>query len=240
MRVFKIKEKSVCYGYLFVAQAMDKAYIELIKGNFDYPLFFNEFARKDIYTINCDQTRMWILERVIPYERQNIAAILRENNLKAYNEYEMFILAKGKSSMDGTSLEEISMQDINDQIKERRQLLIQDFILDKSSLIVFFRNGATKMFSLPTEHSDNPFLSEFRDEIIFSQKERYSYVALFNSGKDINFSYDSLKAYLANNLLDASEVASIKGVTRQNISLQKKEGKLHPIKDRYYLKNDVL
>lgn len=240
MRVFKIKQKDVCYGYLFLAKGMNNAYIELIEGNLDYPVFFNIFVGKGEYTINSDLTKKWILERVIPYERQNIAAILKENNLKGYNEYEMFVLAKGKSSMDDTSIEEISSKDIDKQIIDRHAHLIQDFIFCGTSLIVFFKNGKTKQFNLTQEYNNAPFLSEFRDEIVFSLNERLSYLDLYKNGIDIKLSYDALKEYLANNLLEANDVAELKGVTKQNISLQKKSGKITPIKDKYFLKNDVL
>lgn len=239
MRIFKIKNKVSIYGYLYVSKKLDNAYVELMEGDLDYPIYFNIFAQKGIYTINCDLTKKWILERAIPYERQNIAAILKENNLKAYNEFEMFILSKGKSSMDDTSIEEISLNEVSEQIIKRHKMLIQDFILDDDSLLVFFKNGITKIVKLTFNYDSEPFLSEFRDEIIFTSKERLSYIDLYKKGEEIKFSFSALKKYLANNILDANELAEFKGVTKQNISLQKKNGKLSPINDKYYLKNDT-
>ena len=238
MRVFKIKNKDIIYGYLYVSKNLDNAYIELIEGDLDYPIFFNIFAQKGIYTINCDFTKKWILERVIPYERQNISAILKENNLKAYNEYEMFILSKGKSSMDDTSIEEISLNEVNKQIKERQEILIQDYIVDKDSILVFFKNDVTKIIKLEPQFDGEPFISEFRDEIIFSSVDRMSYMDLYNKGEEINISYSALKNYLSKNIINANELAKVKGVTKQSISLLKKKGTISPISDKYYLKND--
>ena len=42
-----------------------------------------------------ERSKIWVEQRIIPSDRQNIAEILRDNNLKEYDEFELLMLAMG-------------------------------------------------------------------------------------------------------------------------------------------------
>ena len=43
---------------------------------------------------------LWVNDRIIPKERQNIAEILRENKLNTYREIDMLELCMGRCTLD--------------------------------------------------------------------------------------------------------------------------------------------
>ena len=50
---------------------------------------------------------LWVTDRIIPKDRQNIADILRENGLKHYREIDMLELSMGRATYDDLYLERI-------------------------------------------------------------------------------------------------------------------------------------
>lgn len=54
-----------------------------------------------------DLARLWVTDRIIPKNRQNIADILKEAGLKTYREIDMLELCKGRCTFDDIYLERI-------------------------------------------------------------------------------------------------------------------------------------
>lgn len=71
------------------------------------PLMIAEFIKKNQRIIDHAWSLRWIQERVIPPERQNIGCILRENNMKFYDEFPFLLLNRGRSCQDECYLEQI-------------------------------------------------------------------------------------------------------------------------------------
>jgi len=238
--IYRIRNDYMTYGYLYISNDYNNCYIDIVDGLNEYPVFFHMFAQKGIYTLNEYWTKRWINERIIPYERQNINDILKNSNMKYYNDLLMIIKSKAKSSMDDNYLEEIKNVEKEIYIKKRKELLISDFIqIDDNNLIVFFNNGESKLFNYNEKINDIPFLYKFHNEIIFNQRIRFNYLELYYKGKSIPFSYNNLINYLNNNLLNAREVMDELSISKQSVyNLNKKED-IVVIKNNNYLKNNV-
>lgn len=239
MKIFSIKNKKETYGYLFINHDYDDCYIELIEDLDYYPIFFKQFVDKRKYIINSYWTYKWIGERIIPLERQNINTILKENNINYYNELKMLISSKGYSSMDDNFIEPIKYDFLDEQIKKRRERLIKDFIIIKSSkkIVVFLENDESKIFDYCSDTI--PFINQFGSEIIFTVKERYDYDYIFKNTPNSIFMFSDLKDYIELNLLSSSDITNTYGFKRQYLQTIKKKYKINPISHDLYLNNDI-
>lgn len=239
LKIYSIRNKEKIYGYLFISNNYEDCYIELVEGLDEYPILFNAFVLKNNYMINSYWTNKWINERIIPYSRQNINDILKENKIPYYNELLMLIASKAHSSMDDNYIVQISYDRIDDKTKARMSKHIVDFIYskDNNGLIVFFKNGDTKFYKV--ENNDIPFISTFNNEIIFNTKIRYSYLELYDKGTSFLLSYNDLKAYINNNVLSSSQVTSEFGFSRQYLYKLKNNNEIESLNNNLYLRENI-
>lgn len=239
MKALEIRNKENIYAYMFYTNNPDDTYyIELNENAVDYPVFFHLFIEKNKYVINNYFSEKFLNERIIPYERQNIGSILRENHMYNYNPIEFYIRAHGKSSMDDLFIRKIKLEEILDNVKERRKHLIKDFIVLKNNkMIIFFINGESKIIDIDN-NLNKPFLSTFGEEIIFDSKYRFDYDYLYNNGKNFPLLYDDLLNYMNDNIINSGDICEKYSISRQYVN-QKKEEFIR-INNNLYLKNDVL
>ena len=238
MKVYEIRNNEYVFAYFFYIPEKDECYIELNDAPY-YPVFFELFKNKGITTLNEDWTRNWIGERVIPADRQNIAQILKTNGYKTYNEIELLLASKAKSSMDDNFLKQISYNDISDYVNNKRKMLIKDFIkVSNNNLIIFFEDGASKEYHYTFQTEEEPFLTSFGNEIIFNSSYRISYEELYSKGKSFILNYDNLVEYLNKNILTSSDVQKELNVSRQYVGILEKNGAMR-IKNKFFLKNDL-
>lgn len=71
------------------------------------PFMMAYFVRRGIRHIDPEWSMRWVRERIVPSSRQNIGQILRDNNMKAYDEYALLVKNKGWSCQDEFYLEEM-------------------------------------------------------------------------------------------------------------------------------------
>ena len=90
MKVFKILdvENSLFIGVLLYYEKSGACVIELQESLDEWtaPLLFASYVKKGIFTIPRDISRLWIRERIIPSDRQNIGSILANHKLETYDE----------------------------------------------------------------------------------------------------------------------------------------------------------
>lgn len=80
----------------------------------EYPILFNLALKSDLVALPQDWVNIWIRERLIPPNRQNIGSILAAAGLKAYDEFGMLMYTTGRCAQDYCYLEElISDTEIN-------------------------------------------------------------------------------------------------------------------------------
>lgn len=71
------------------------------------PFMMSLFVKRGIRHIGADWSMRWVRERIVPSSRQNIGQILRENNMKNYDEHLLLIKNEGRSCQDDYHIEEI-------------------------------------------------------------------------------------------------------------------------------------
>lgn len=266
MKIFAIREESdkekKDLAYLLYYETEKRFYIELPEDAdpWETPLILSSFVKKGEKTVNSYWSKLWVSQRIIPSDRQNIGQILRDNKLKSYDEYELLMLSSGRCAQDDYYLYPIIQDELPKKIVRRFEKKIEDIIpLGNSNLLVFFRDGTIRKCDL------NAYFNEHKNfSILLRQPSYFSHVkiqvggygiewdenlsisdsVLYRMGKIIPLSTSDFIAFATERVINAAEAAQILNCSRQYINELVKSDKLHPIKtsdkSTLFLKSEVL
>ena len=122
LKVYEVKdetdESGKALAWLFYSPETKQFRIEL-SLDADYwttPLLLSSMLERGEYSINSYWSQMWVEQRIVPIDRQNIQQILEDNGLKAYDPYELLILANGRCAQDDYYLKEVQIADLPEEI----------------------------------------------------------------------------------------------------------------------------
>ena len=266
MKIFAIRDETdntrKDLAYLLYYETDKRFYIELPENTdpWETPLLLSSFAQKGEHTINSYWSRLWVQQRIVPSDRQNIGQILRDNGLKSYDEYELMMLCAGRCEQDDYYLVPMDESALPEEIVHRFRTKVEDVVpLQNCCLLVFFRDGTVRKCDL-TKY----FEKTQRFSILGKRPEYFSRVQmqtggygvqwdenlsvsdsmLYKMGKRIPLTADDFKAFASERIINAAEAAEILNCSRQYINELVKTGKLHPIKasekNTLFLKSEVL
>lgn len=71
------------------------------------PAMIARFMTNGRTELDAELAKLWVCDRIIPKDRQNIADILRENQLTTYREIDMLELCMGRCTLDDIYLERV-------------------------------------------------------------------------------------------------------------------------------------
>lgn len=273
MKVFAIRDeneqKNQAVSYLLYFEKEKKFYIEA-PSKIDYwkaPLVISSFVKRNEFTINSYWSMVWVEQRIVPRERQNLGEILRSNRLKEYDEYKLLVLSEGRCAQDSYYIEEIDEKSLPKCIIKRMEQRIEYVLpIGDYSLIVFFKNGVAKKVNVISilrnfQNGSLDFyetlLNTFEDKrrfdsfktspggygIMWSDDVEVTYDKLYKIGYTISIDYDSIENIVKHEVLSISEVCEILHCSRQNVDDLISRGKLAPIKSagkvKLFLRRDV-
>jgi len=262
MRIFAVRDANDItekdHAYLLYYEKEKVFYIELPEDAdfWNTPLLLSSFAKRNIRTINSYYSRLWVQQRIVPSDRQNLGQILKENGLKEYDEFEMLMLANGRCEQDDYYLSPV-VEAYLEQFKQRFQYKVEDVVpLEKGMLLVFFRDGLTKK-------CDAKSLLRERYQGIWNNPELFHKVSvqvggygitwgeicsipdkeLYESGEVIPLSRSDFESFIKNRVVNTREAADMLDCTRQNMDDLIRRGKLTPIKtdakNKLFYKSDI-
>ena len=266
MKIFAIRDESAevqkDLAYLLYYEIEKHFYIELPDDAdpWETPLLIDSFAKRGEKTINSYWSQIWVQQRIIPTDRQNLGEILRDNGLKEYDEFDLLMLAMGRCAQDDYYLVPLNENELPKEIIKRFATKIEDVLpLDNYCLLVFFRDGTVKKCDLYAYfEKTNAF------HILLKKPEYFMSVqmmtggygvawdinmvvtdsALYRIGKKVPLTVSDFRNFVVQRVINAAEAAEILNCSRQNLSDLTKRGKLHPIKssekNTLYLKSEVL
>lgn len=266
MKIFAIRDESadnqVDLAYLFYYKLEKQFHIELPENAdpWETPLLLSSFAKNGETSINSYWSKMWVQQRIVPIDRQNLGQILKDNNLKEYDELELLTLSMGRCAQDNYYLVPIEETQLPEYMQKRFAMLIEDILpLADYSLLVFFRDGTVKKCSIKECYEHVPsFQVLFRNEDYFYAVNLQpgghgvewdvnlggSAATLYRIGKKLPLTASDFRNFVVHRVVNVTEAAEILNCSRQNIDYLTKTGKLHPIKisgkNMLYLKNEVL
>lgn len=265
MKIFAIRSESMRkaknLAYLIYYEKEKTFYIEIPDDadEWETPLILSSYLKKGEKTINSYHSRMWVQQRIVPTDRQNLGQILKENNLENYDEFELLMLSKGRCSQDDYYLYPLSEDKLPADFEVRFSKRIEDVIpLKNNYLLIFFRNGEIKKCNVSL------FIEESKCTTVLSEYKQFSSLEilvggygvawgtvlsipnekLYDIGESINLTLDDFKCFVQNRVISITEACDILDCSRQNISDLIKRGKLTPINSKsnniLLMKNEVV
>lgn len=265
MRIFAIKDEELpkqdTLGYLLFYEKSRCFYIELPDDAdpWETPLLLSSRLKQGEYTINAYWSKIWVQQRIVPPDRQNLGQVLKANGLDEYDEFDLLMLSKGRCAQDNCYLTEIDESRLPESLKKRWEKKIEDVVpIADNHLLVFFRDGMLKKCDVMSLAKGNMQLST-----ILSSRELFCKVAvqtdgygigwgermiisnseLYDNGVDIPLVLDDFISFIANRVVNSAEAAEILGCSRQNIDDLTRRGMLHPVRkdtrNKLYMKNEV-
>lgn len=266
MRVFAIRDDEE-YGskdlaYLIYYENDKRFYIELPEDAdlWETPLLLSSFIKKGEKTINAYWSKLWVRQRIVPTDRQNLGQILKENSLTEYDEFELLMLANGRCAQDSYYLEPVDENIVSKRFFDRYEKKIEDVVpLENYGLLVFFRNGEVKRCNIDTLRNKDRFFKPILSSAETFQKvsiQTGGYgvcwgenavipdVELYNTGISVPLSMNDFIHFLKDRVISTSEAAELLDCSRQNINDLVARDKLHPVKieqkNKFFLKSEIL
>lgn len=265
MKIFAIRdaslEKEVDLAYLLYYEKPKAFYIEIPEGRSEWevPLLLSTFVRRGEYTINAYWSKVWVQQRIVPADRQNLGQILRANGLEEYDEYALLMLANGRCAQDDCYLIPVESELLERNLRKRFERRVEDILAVKDmSVLIVFRDGNIRKIELEKyleEHS--PFAPLRRGPQFFRQvhvqpggygitwgeNTSISSEELYYMGQVIPLTREDFCYFGAERLVNTAEAADILECSRQNIEDLVRRGKLSPIKstakNRLFLKSEI-
>ncbi len=265
MKIFAIRSDSMRkvkdLAYLIYYEKEKTFYIELPEDadEWETPLILSSYLKKGERTVNAYHSKMWVQQRIVPPDRQNLGQILKENGLDSYDEFELLTLSKGRCAQDDYYIQAISKKRLPDDFEERFNKRIEDVVpLYNEQLLTFFRNGKVKKCNVSS------YIDNVNARSLLSQYEKFRSVEiqtdgygvawgtvlsisnekLYDMGTEIDLRPDDFQCFAANRIISIAEACEILDCSRQNVSDLISRGKLNPIASKgnqiLLMKNEVL
>ncbi len=248
-------------AYLFYFERAKRFYAELPEelNEWEVPAMFYGHAKRGERFVDAVWAMKFVRQRIIPPDRQNIGAILRDNGLKFYDEYKLLCLSDGRCAQDECYIVRTNAQALPEEIRERLGRKVRDLLpLSDNRLYVFFRDGMARLVDIGTLCGDDRTFGrilreadvfervrvapggngvEWGDERALSAEKLYVY------GEEAVLSYEDLLLFARRRLVDTTEACEMLGVSRQYLNQLVGQKRLHPVidgaKSRIFAKADV-
>ena len=134
MRIFAIRDDNLSpettLGWLIYYERAKAFYIELPEDAdpWDTPLLLSSFVKRGQHSVSSYWSRLWVQQRIVPRDRQNIGQVLKENGLTEYDEFQLLMLSMGRCVQDDCYLEEIHTDQLPELLLERWKAKVEDVV----------------------------------------------------------------------------------------------------------------
>ena len=266
MKIFAIRDEQDVRGrdvaYLIYYERDRRFYIELPDDAdpWETPLILSSFCRRGEKTVNAYWSRVWVQQRIVPPDRQNLGQILRDNGMDAYNEYQLLTATQGRCAQDSYYLTQITEKELPAGFAARLHYKIEDVVpLGDCALLVFFRDGTVKRCQLRDFFAEKwifaPLLGSRelfnRVEIqaggygvCWGESLEIADEALYRIGDEVPLGQEDFRAFVAQRVVNTAEAAQLLGCSKQNVDDLVRRGKLHPVKEsaksKFFLKSEII
>lgn len=265
MKIYAIQDdtftKNKILGYIFYFEKDKNWYIELCDNisEWEAPFILDHFISKGELYVPFYYSKMWVEQRIVPSDRQNIGSILKEYNLEEYDEFKLFLISDGRCSQDNCYIVPVKEGNLPIEIKNRRNNHIQSAtVCNETDLMISLKCGDVLILNLEKCKDDYPFVNhimKYREkigafdtmsdgsEIVYGHGHSLPYSYINKMATILPFKSDALISFSEENIISTSEAMEILGCSRQNIDDLVKRGRLTPAKikgpSKMFLKSDV-
>ena len=264
MKAFAIREdgRDKDLAYLIYYEDSKRFFAELPDDAdfWETPLLFSSLLKKGQKTIGPYWSKLWVQQRIVPPDRQNIGQILKENQLTEYDEFTLLVLADGRCAQDDYYLSPVSAEFLREKFPDRYQRKVENVAaLNNWRLLVSFRDGTVRKCDIASlKGEDRRFAPILREPELFARVSilpgGYGAVwgndlivddlTLYTTGETIPLRMEDLVLFVSNCVINSAEAAALLECSRQNIDDLVRRDKLHPIKsspkNKLFMKSEVL
>lgn len=256
------KEPRKDLAYLIYYENEKCFYTELPEDadQWETPLLLASFAKRGILTVGAYYSMLWVRQRIIPTDRQNLGQILKENGLDEYDEHTFLTLAEGRCAQDSYFLTEIQEKELPESFEARYRKRIEDVTpIEDGWLLVFFRDGCVKRCDVRAlTEGDRRFMAILNQKALFDavkvsvggyeiswgENLTIADFRLYDGGMQSGFTLGDFEHFARNSLVNTSGAARICNCSRQNIDGLVSGGRLHVVRqdsrNRLFLKSEVM
>lgn len=264
MKIYAIKDEELnnrTIGYLFHYEKAGEAIMELCDwlDEWSAPLLCQHLVRNKIYTVPREITMLWLRERVIPSGRQNIGLILKNANLKEYDEMALLKISKGRCSQDDCYISEVEIEEVESDIIERRKHnLSESFVAEDGQIICLYKDNTSWKVDLNKLVEYYPSLNSILNKrdlletvkvgiggysIVFCDSIEIQAYHLREIGTQLPLSAKDFECYIQIDLIDTMSACEIMQCSRQNLSYFVKRKVIKPVikgaKENIYTKGAI-
>ena len=106
MRAYAIRDASIDksrdLAWLLYYEREDTFHIEISDNvdEWEAPLILSSFVKRGVRALDPYWSRVWVEQRIVPRDRQNLGMILKENGLKEYDVHRLLVLADGRCAQE--------------------------------------------------------------------------------------------------------------------------------------------
>ena len=265
MKILAIRDdniKNKDLAYLFYYEKDKQFFIEIPDNAdpWDTPLILASFVKKGETTLDDHWSRLWVRQRIVPPDRQNIGMILKDNGLSEYDEFKLLMISRGRCAQDDCCVVPVQTDELEGSVFRRIRKKVEDIVpLLNNKVLVFFQDGHVKKCDLAACFKEHlKFKIVQNDPNIFEKVKimpggygiawdvdlTILYPKLYDMGQAIPLTLSDFKRYASKRLVVSSEVAEILNCSRQYVDELVKKEKLRPLKSvgktKLFSKNDVL
>lgn len=108
------------------------------------PLILSSFVKKGKRSVDPYWSRVWVEQRIIPRERQNLGAILRDNGLQEYDPCLLLILSDGRCAQDDCFIVPLPEKRLPKELRARLSLRLTGCLHAGHHSLLFFRDGMVR------------------------------------------------------------------------------------------------
>lgn len=250
-------------AYIFYHQNSGNWFVELADDadEWELPCILEHFARNGERTIGSYWAREFVRNRIIPPDRQNLGTILRDNRLREYDEFKLFLLSDGRCAQDDCYIIPIKYEELPKSIQKRQSRYIETADICSDEMLIVLKNGEVYSVDLNLKNgvqrsSQINRLLAYMDRIkgvtkdcggcgITYDEDGFIHTEnLISMGRKLPISANMLKNYATSELISTTEAMKMLGCTRQNLDDFVKRGKLNPAPVnatcRMYYRSDIL
>ena len=266
MKIYAIRDasldKSRDLAWLLYYENEKTCFIEISRetGEWEAPLILSSYVKKGCYSLDSDTSFLWIEQRVVPPDRQNLGVILKANGLAEYDAVKLLLLAGGRCAQDECFLVPLRERTLPEELQHRLHSAIADVFRSGEQSFVFYRDGAiqclkdTEFCELAARQKSR--LNQYRTviESVFPSPGGHAVRGndnlevtasmLRSSLPTMPFRAEDFYSCIRSSLIDTSEAAKILKCSRQNIQDLVRRGKLEPVYTTknvsIFLRSDVL
>lgn len=225
----------------------------------DFPFVLDSYVRRSRWTIGMDDTRLFISQRIIPQDRQNIGMVLKDNGLENYDEAKLFVLSDGRCAQDECYIKQISEEEVDESVKRRRERrLLSLYRTTDHQYLISFVSGKTALLDVYQLKEQDAFARRmlayydlFREamtrcagaEITFGNGMGLTYDTVYHYATELPFTVEQLCAFSNATIMSTQEITEQLNCSRQNIHDSVKRGRITPLdtntKEQFFLKSEV-